>query len=195
MVRTSTSDKLLKLIAEKAFKYSDEPTFKLASGRLSNYYINCKMVTLDPVGLNLIGEVTNKILAEKFGQLNITAVGGLTLGADPISVATSLMSYQAGTPLKAFVIRKEAKKHGLMKWVEGDVSSGENVVITEDVITTGMSTLKAIDRAKEAGLNVVGVITLVDREEGGVENIKKEHDVEVCAIALKSDLLKYYRAK
>lgn len=182
-------DELLKLITEKAFQYSKEPIFKLASGQLSNYYINCKMVTLDPCGLNLIGEAVNDIVSDEFKDDAITAVGGLTLGADPISVAASLTSYKRGLPFKAFVIRKEPKSHGLKKWVEGDVSAGDSVVITEDVITTGMSTLKAIKHALDAGLLVKGVIALVDREEGGVENIKKEHNIKLFSIVKKSELL------
>lgn len=187
----SDRDNLLKLLAEKAFKYSKEPIFKLASGKMSNYYINCKMVTLNPKGLNLIGNIVNDLIHDNFKKDNITAVGGLTLGADPIAVAVSLVSYQCGVPLKAFVIRKEPKPHGLMKWVEGDISVNDNVLIIEDVITTGMSTNKAIERAKEEGLNVKGVIALVDREEGGVESIKNNYNVNVLAVVKKSELLVY----
>jgi orotate phosphoribosyltransferase len=188
-------NRLITLLAERAFKYSEEPVFKLASGKSSNYYVNCKMVTLEPEGLNLIGGIVNDMIRENFLKDGIIAVGGLTLGADPIAVSSSLISYQRGAPLKAFVIRKEPKRHGLKKWVEGDVKEGDSVIILEDVITTGMSTLKAIERAKEGGLHVKGVIALVDREEGGVENIKRDHDLNVLSIAKKSELLIEYKAK
>jgi len=186
-------EKLLELLANKAFKYSEEPVFKLASGKVSQFYINCKMVTLDPEGLNLIGNVVNELVDDDFKDKGVDAVGGLTLGADPISVAASLISHQRGRPFKAFVIRKEAKPHGLMKWVEGDVSKDDGVLIMEDVITTGMSTLKALDRAREEGLNVLGVIALVDREEGGVDNIKEKYDLEVVSIVKKSELLLIFK--
>jgi orotate phosphoribosyltransferase len=189
----SERDKLFKLVLEKAFKYSDEPVFKLSSGMMSNYYINCKMVTLNPYGLNLIGEIVNDMINDNFGSDNISAVGGLTLGADPISVAASIMSYQRGTPFKAFVIRKEPKKYGLKKSIEGDVTAEDNVVIIEDVITKGTSTIKAIKCAKEADLKVKGVIALVDREEGGIENIKKDYDIKVLSIYKKSELLLYQK--
>lgn len=186
-------DRLLEMLSKKAFKYSEEPVFKLASGKMSNFYINCKMVTLDPVGLNLIGNVVNDIIDDYFISESIAAVGGLTLGADPISVSASLMSHQRGRPVKAFVIRKEAKAHGLKKWVEGDVAPGEHVLIMEDVITTGMSTIKAIERAKEAKLDVRGVIALVDREEGGVKSIKEKYDIDVISISKKSELFEMYK--
>lgn len=191
----SNREKLIELIATKAFKYSQEPIFKLASGKISNYYVNCKMVTLDPLGMNLIGSVINDMIENRFKNASIDAVGGLTLGADPISIAVSLISYQRGTPLKAFIIRKEAKAHGLKKWVEGGVEQGEKVVIIEDVITTGMSTMIAIDRAIEAELEVMGVIALVDREEGGVENILGKHDINVLSVVKKSELLQYHKNK
>ncbi len=190
----SKRERLLRLLVDKAFKYSREPVFKLASGLLSSYYINCKAVTLDPLGLTLIGELVNDLIDGGFKDAGISAVGGLTLGADPISIAASLVSYERGAPLKAFIIRKEAKKHGLMKWIEGNVSAGEKVLMIEDVITTGMSTMKAIERAKEAGFDIMGVIALVDREEGGVENIKKSYDVDVSLIFNKTELLKCYEA-
>lgn len=186
-------EELLKLLVDKAFKYSEEPIFKLASGKMSAYYINCKMITLDPYGLNLIGEAVNDLIEENFKKGEISAVGGLTLGADPISVAASMASYKRGAPLKAFVIRKEPKRHGLKKWLEGNVENGEKVVIIEDVVTTGMSTIKAIKRAKEANLEVKGIIALVDREEGGAKNIKNECGLDVFAIFKKSELLTYQK--
>jgi orotate phosphoribosyltransferase len=160
-------ERLVQLICEKAFKYSKEPIFKLVSGRMSNYYFNCKTVTLNPEGMYLIGN----IIFEMIKDLNIKGIGGLTLGADPIAAAVTYTSYLKGKPIEAFVVRKTAKNHGTMQWIEGNVNSGDMVVIVDDVITTGKSTIEAIKRVKEAGLDIVKVIALVDRQEGGYENI------------------------
>jgi orotate phosphoribosyltransferase len=123
--------------------------------------------------------------------LNIKGLGGLTLGADPIAQATSVVAGLKGVTLISFVIRKEAKSHGLMKWIEGDISRGDRVVIIDDVITTGGSTLKAIDKAEECGLKIVRVIVLVDREEGGKENIEQK-GYKVESVFTKSELLEEY---
>ncbi len=166
--------RLAELIIQKAFRYNKKPVFKLASGRMSQYYFNCKPVTMSPEGMYLIGELFLKRLL----SLKPDAVGGLTLGADPISHAICLTSYLKGYPIKAFTIRKEPKGHGTNQWIEGDIRSGERVVIVEDVVTSGGSAIKAIQRAREGGLNVLKVIALIDREEGGKENILKYADFE-----------------
>ncbi|MDO9584981.1 MAG: orotate phosphoribosyltransferase, partial [Syntrophales bacterium] len=125
--------RLAEIIMEKSFRYSENPPFTLASGRTSNYYFNCKPTTLDPEGMNLIG----MILFDMLSDADVSAVGGLTLGADPIANALSLISYQQGKPIKSFIIRKEVKEHGTKSAVEGDVLPGERVAIIDDVITTG----------------------------------------------------------
>ncbi len=163
-------DRLIRLIYERAFKYSEEPIFKLTSGRMSNYYFNCKMVTLNPEGMYLIGN----IIFDMIKGLEVKGIGGLTLGADPIADAVAYTSYLKEKPIEAFVVRKSAKSHGTMQWIEGDVKAGDRVVIVDDVITTGKSTIEAITRAKEAGLQIVKVIALVDRQEGGYENIMEQ---------------------
>jgi orotate phosphoribosyltransferase len=159
--------KLGKMIIARSFKYSDNPPFTLASGKKSNYYFNCKPTTLDPEGMNLIGEIIFNMLKDS----DITAAGGLTLGADPIANALSVISYQKGKPIKSFIVRKDLKDHGTKSAIEGNVSPGEKVVIIDDVITTGASTITAIEQAQKAGLIVDKVVTLIDREEGGRENI------------------------
>jgi len=159
--------RLADMIIAKSFKYSDDPPFTLASGKTSNYYFNCKPTTLDPEGMNLIGEIIFEMLADA----DITAAGGLTLGADPIANALSVISYQKGKPIKSFIVRKDAKAHGTKSAIEGNVLPGERVVILDDVITTGGSTITAIERARESGLIIDRVIALIDREEGGRENI------------------------
>ena len=155
-------ERLGKIILEKSFKYSENPPFTLASGKQSNYNFNCKPTTLDPEGMNLIGA----IIFDMLKNTDITAAGGLTLGADPIANALSVISYQKGNPIKSFIVRKDIKDHGTKSAIEGNVHPGEKIAIIDDVITTGGSTITAIEQARKAGLSVEMVITLIDREEG-----------------------------
>lgn len=182
--------RLAEIIIEKSFRYSDNPPFTLVSGRTSNYYFNCKPTTMDPEGMNLVGE----ILFEMLREADVSAAGGLTLGADPIANALSLISYQRGRPIKSFTIRKDVKDHGTKSAVEGDVAPGEKVVIIDDVITTGGSTITAIERASAAGLVVEQVIALIDREEGGRENILR-HVARVEAVFTRSEIMSLYEAR
>lgn len=182
-------ERLGEIILEKSFKYSENPPFTLASGRQSYYYFNCKPTTLDPEGMNLIGA----IIFDMVKDTDITAAGGLTLGADPIANALSVISYQKGKPIKSFVVRKDVKDHGTKSAIEGNVSSGEKVVIIDDVITTGGSTITAIEHARKAGLSVEMVITLIDREEGGRENILKDVD-HIKSILTRTEIMEL-RAK
>jgi orotate phosphoribosyltransferase len=161
-------NRLIELIIEKAFKYSEEPVFKLVSGRMSNYYFNCKAVTLHPEGKYIIGN----IIFDMIKDLDVKGIGGLTLGADPIADAVAYTSYLKEKPIEAFVVRKTPKAHGTMQWIEGNITKGDRVVIVDDVITTGKSTVEAITRSKETGLEIVKVITLIDRQEGGREAIE-----------------------
>jgi orotate phosphoribosyltransferase len=161
-------NRLIELIIEKAFKYSKEPVFKLVSGRVSNYYFNCKAVTLHPEGMYLVGNIIFDLIKD----LGVKGIGGLTLGADPIADAVAYTSYLKGSPIGAFVVRKTPKSHGTMQWIEGNITKGDRVVIVDDVITTGKSTIEAITRAKETGLEIVKVIALIDRQEGGREAIE-----------------------
>jgi orotate phosphoribosyltransferase len=179
---------LIDLLCKKSFQYSEEPVFKLASGQKSNYYINCKPVTLSSRGLFLVGHLVFEALRDR----NIDAVGGMTFGADPIAIAASLVSEIQGVPLAAFSIRKTQKDHGIVKWIEGDLSRGQRVAIVEDVATTGGSTLKAVERASDEGLYVDSVVLLVDRQEGGAENIKNIVP-EVRSIITRQELMEAYR--
>lgn len=162
--------RLEELIRERALKVADEPVFKLSSGKMSNYYIDLRTITLDPEGGFVIGNVIYDIIK----QAKPDAVGGLTLGADPIAYATSMVSYLNRDPVKPFVVRKEPKGHGTGKQIEGNIKPGDRVYILEDVVTTAGSSLKAVKAAREFGLEVLGVIALVDREEGGQHNIENE---------------------
>ncbi|MEW6260307.1 MAG: orotate phosphoribosyltransferase [Thermodesulfobacteriota bacterium] len=161
---------LIRLLCQKSFKMTDEPSFKLVSGRMSRYYVNCKPTTLSPRGMFLTGHlVFDAIRSEP-----VSAAGGLTFGADPIAMATAFVSELYHHPIQAFSIRKTQKDHGMIRWVEGDIQPGERVAVLEDVVTTGGSTLQAIERARQSGLDVVVVVVLVDREEGGLEAIRRE---------------------
>ena len=157
--------RLLEIIRERSY---EEREVTLASGRKSTFYIDGKQTTLDPEGSYLVGRILYGMIK---GQSE--AIGGPTLGADPIVAAVALTSYQAGNPIAAFIIRKEPKGHGKGLWIEGDkaVKKGTKVAIVEDVVTTGGSLLKAIRIAEEHGLKVVQALTLVDREEGGKEEL------------------------
>ena len=162
-------NELIKILCEKSFKYTEEPSFKLVSGRMSRFYVNCKPTVLSPRGMFLTGH----LVFEAIRDLDVKGVGGLTFGADPVAVATAFASELKGKPIHAFSIRKTQKDHGIVKWVEGDLEPGDRVVIIDDVATTGGSTIKAIERAQSEGLEVVRAIILVDRQEGGLDNIRK----------------------
>ncbi len=176
--------RLIDLLIDRSFKWSEEPIFKLASGRLSNYYIDCKPTTMSPEGLSIIGPLLLSVVKE----WGVSAVGGLTLGADPISYAVAYASSSSEEPIKAFVVRKEAKDHGTGKLIEGPVSPGDRVAIVEDVITTGGSTLKAVEAAKVFGLDIAGVVALVDRQEGGKEKIESV-GLHVVSIVTREELI------
>lgn len=158
-------EELLRLVKEKAVR---KGAHTLSSGRKSDYYIDGKQVTLDPEGLLWIG----KTILSMLQGIQADAVGGPTLGADPISAAVALLSSQTGKPLKAFIVRKEEKKHGTQKRIEGPaLEPGSRVVVVEDVVTSGQSVLAAIREIERAKCRVVKVICLVDREEGARETL------------------------
>jgi len=182
--KSIVKERLGEIILERSFKYSDNPPFTLASGRQSNFYFNCKPTTLDPEGMNLIGEV----IFDMIKDAPVTAAGGLTLGADPIANALAVISYQLGKPVKAFIVRKDVKDHGTKSAIEGNVKPGEKVVIIDDVITTGGSTITAIEQARKAGLVIDRVITLIDREEGGRENILQHVD-QVQSVFTRTEIM------
>ena len=183
--------RLIDLVNERTFRFTDEPTFKLASGKMSSYYFNCKPTTLNAEGQYLIGHLLYDMIRQE-KKWDPEAIGGLTLGADALSNAIAYTSYLKDDPLESFVVRKEPKGHGTMLWVEGNVKEGDKVVITEDVITTGGSTIKAIDRAKKCGLKVLGVVVLIDRQEGGREAIEKL-GVPVRTLLTREEILKVFK--
>jgi orotate phosphoribosyltransferase len=161
--------RLLQLLKEKSFRYRPEPPFKLASGRESPYYVDCRPVTHSAQGLALMGEIFFELIKD----LGVQGIGGLTMGADPIAHAAALVSYQKGRPINAFSVRKAAKSHGAGGRLVGDVHSGDRVVVVEDVVTTGGSAREAVEAARDFGLEVAEVLVLVDREEGGRQELEK----------------------
>lgn len=164
---SSTADLSQQLIQAFETKALQRGSFVLASGKTASFYLDAKQVVLDAAGAMLVGQAVLARLQE-LGPLP-DAVGGMSIGADPITAAVVTMAGVAGLPLKGFMIRKEPKGHGLGRYVEGPVAAGNRVVILEDVVTTGGSSLLAIDRAEEFGLKVERVVTLVDRLAGGAD--------------------------
>ncbi len=180
--------RLLELILEKAFKYSEEPIFKLVSGKMSKYYFNCKAVVLHPEGMHIIGNT----IFEMIKDLNAKGIGGLSLGADPIAYAVAYTSYIKGNPIEAFIVRKTPKSHGTMQLIEGNVKKGDRVVIVDDVITTGKSTIEAITKAREAGLEIVKVLALIDRQEGGKEAVE-DIGYKLDSVITRDEVMELYK--
>lgn len=165
--------RLIELIRKRAFKQTEMPEFTLASGKKSCFYFNLKTVTCSSEGLHLVG----KVIYDKIQALGLSpdGIGGLTMGADPISYAIAYTYHLNQGTIEAFSIRKEPKGHGAGLQIEGNVDHISDVIITEDVVTTGGSTIKAINIARGNGLNIIAVITLLDRcEENGRQNIEAE---------------------
>jgi orotate phosphoribosyltransferase len=165
--KKSLREQLIQILKEKSLQTNVDRV--LTSGRKSTYYIDAKMTTLDPEGANLVGRLILDILR----SYEIDAVGGYTLGADPIVAAVAALSAETDRPLPAFIVRKEPKKHGERKMIEGPFKKGWKVAVIDDVVTTGGSTLKACRAVEEEGGKVVLTLTIVDRLEGGRENLEK----------------------
>ena len=155
-------ESLIELIRQQGLEFGD---FTLASGKKASYYLDCRKVTLDSRGARLIAEG----ILELLGEAMPNAVGGMAIGADPITAAVITLAGLREIDLKGFIVRKEAKQHGKGRAVEGPVTPGDRVVIVEDVVTTGGSSLRAIDQVEQFGLHVERVIAIIDRLEGGAE--------------------------
>jgi len=159
------------IIRDKSLRIGD---FTLSSGKKSTYYLDCRMTTLHPRGAVLIGRLILARMREH--NIQADAIGGLTMGADPIVSAVAVMSSLEGTPLPAFIVRKEAKGHGTQRAIEGyDGQPGSRVIIVDDVCTTAGSLLTAAEKAEEAGYKVVAAFCVVDREEGGTELVARKY--------------------
>lgn len=161
--------RLLSLLTEKSYA---KKKVVLSSGKESDFYIDCKKTVLTAEGHWLVGKLMFALIRQHFPAA--VAVGGLTMGADPLASAISVVSFLGQAPLHAFLVRKEPKGHGTGQWIEGlsALASGAAVVIVEDVVTTGASTIKAVERARAEGLNPVSAVAIVDRQEGGRQAIE-----------------------
>lgn len=155
---------LMDLVRKLALQLGD---FTLASGKKSKYYLDCRKVTLDSAGANLIADGMLELLGADLPD----AVGGMAIGADPITAAIITVAGRSGKSLRGFIVRKEAKQHGTGRDVEGPVQPGDRVIVVEDVVTTGGSSLAAIEKAEVFGLKVLGVLAIIDRLEGGRETL------------------------
>lgn len=182
-------EELRQLLKTKSVKTGK---FTLASGKESDLYVDCRVTTLDSRGAVLVGRVLHDLLRQEEAKrgLSIGALGGLTMGADPITLAVAMSSSLAGDapPVQAFVVRKEAKGHGRGKRIEGNFTTDQLVVVVDDVITTGGSTLKAIEAIEEAGGKIAFALILVDRDEGGREAIESA-GYPVVAAFTRADLV------
>ena len=183
----SARDELKTILQTKSIRTGD---FTLASGKKSDFYVDCRVSTMDCRGAILVGEVGFATVADKIAQLSEkpVAIGGMTMGADPISLAIAMESSRQGQPLQMFSVRKEAKKYGTGKRVEGNFKTGDHVVLVEDTATTGGSTLKAMDAIEAEGGTIAFVLILVDRQEGAKEVIE-ERGIDVVSVFGKAELI------
>jgi orotate phosphoribosyltransferase len=160
-------ERLIAIVKKRSFQSGRE--VKLASGRTSTYYFNMKPTMLDAEGAHLIAT----LILEKIGGLDAALIGGLEMGAVPIASAVAAVSHQAGRPINAFFVRKQAKEHGTKSLIEGlpegETMRGKRVVVVEDVTTTGGSAIKAAQALRAEGADVVGVVTVIDRQEGAAD--------------------------
>lgn len=179
--------RLLEIIARTSLRSEQKPVFRLASGRMSRHYVDCKQALSDPEARDLIGKIVFNMIKDQ----SLDAVGGLEIGAYPIATSVSDRIFrETGRGVRAFVVRKEPKKHGVDSLIAGDARSGDRTLIVDDVVTTGDSTIQAITRARNAGLNIARVIVLIDREEdGGKRNIEAQ-GVHFSALFTLADLLR-----
>ena len=178
----SDHESLQQLLLERSVRRGD---FLLASGARSSYYIDCRPATMSAAGMVLIGRLGMGVI--KATGWKPDGVGGLTMGADPVAYAIAAASYQAGTPIDAFSVRKESKDHGTGRAIEGNFKAGNAVVVVEDVITSGGSARKAVSAVQEAGGRVLGVIAVVDREEGG-KSVLEAEGLQVTALTTATQL-------
>ncbi|HKI82382.1 MAG TPA: orotate phosphoribosyltransferase [Pseudodesulfovibrio sp.] len=180
---TELKSRLARLLLKLSYKEGD---FTLTSGKKSDYYFDCKQTALHAEGGYLIG----RLFVEMLKDYKVQGVGGMTLGADPLVTSVTVVSFLEERPLPGFIIRKKSKGHGTNQYLEGlaNFSQGDKVVLLEDVCTTGGTLITAAERVRDAGLDIVGVLAVLDREEGGRERLK-EAGLELNAIFTRQELL------
>ena len=175
-----------RLVSMLASRSARRGAFTLSSGRISSVYIDARLTTMSPDGLATVGPLALATLRN--AGLAPDSVGGLTLGADPVAYALAYASALAGTPIRAFTVRKEPKTHGTSQLIEGPFQTGDRVVVVEDVITTGGSAQRAVAAVRGAGGVLLGIVAVVDREEGGRELLERE-GVPVLALTTASEVM------
>ncbi|MEE2755298.1 MAG: phosphoribosyltransferase family protein [Myxococcota bacterium] len=171
---TSNRQRLFELLKTLSYENRD---VVLASGTASNEYVDCKQTALHPEGAKVLGAELFSLceaIEEHVGETGL-GVGGMAIGADPLATATSLAAFERGRHLPAYLVRKEPKSHGTQEYLEGlkNIPAGAHVLMVEDVVTTGGSTLKALERVRASGLNPIGVAVIIDREVGGMDTLKQ----------------------
>ena len=174
---------LIRLLSERSLRRGK---FTLASGRESAYYVDARLTSMSPEGLATIGPLALSAIRDRGWRVD--AVGGLTLGADPVSYAIAVASVASPPLVRAFTVRKEAKQHGTGRLIEGPMNEGDHVVVIEDVITTGGAALRAVEAIQRAGASISGIVAVVDREEGG-RSVLEQQGFEVVCLATVSELL------
>ncbi len=189
MEETDFRKKLLDQLARKSLKFGD---FILTSGRKSNYYLNCKKVTRTAEGMFLLGNLLYNEIRKISGEID--GIGGMTMGADPICDAVSLISYMKDDTIESIIVRKERKAHGAQSLIEGNTENIKKIVVIDDVVTTGGSTIKAIEAFEnETDFEIKGVFALVDRQEGGADNLAKKN-YPYQPVFTKDEIIEYARS-
>ncbi|SKA74731.1 orotate phosphoribosyltransferase [Desulfobaculum bizertense] len=185
---TDLRKRLARILLDKSYM---EGEVTLTSGKKSDYYFDCKQTALHAEGSYLIG----KLFLELLKDYDIDGVGGMTLGADPLVSSVTVTSFAEGRPLPGFIVRKKPKGHGTNQYLEGmaNFEQGAKVVLLEDVVTTGGTLIKACERVRDAGLEIAGVVCVLDREEGGRENLKNA-GLELTSIFTRRELLEEGKA-
>jgi len=179
--------RLIELVIEKSYKYDENPIFKLSCGRMSNYYVDCKPLMYNNEAMKIISKLINQYLLSIDDKVD--CIGGPETGAIPLSICTAMNNKNINT----FYVRKQSKDHGTKKMVEGDIKEGDNVIIIEDVITTGESTINSINRINEFGATVIGLIVLINREEADIQNtILNKYNIPYMKSILRISEIKNY---
>jgi orotate phosphoribosyltransferase len=186
----STSvQKLIYHILKTSFHYSEVPQYTLASGQLSQYYIDCRFA----LSYAEVRRLTGEMILNKLGDIKVQAVGGMMIGAYPVAIAVSDAADRKGMQIPTFIVRKDPKGHGMKKYIEGAVEPGMRVLVVDDVVTSGKSTVDAINRCRDEGLRVVKAIAIIDRQEQQGKETIEQTGVSFDSILTLKDLLSAYQ--